>query len=440
MPDPKKKNNHPFLNRLRVWLTTNIGIKLLSVALAILLWVVVVYNDESITRSRTLNGLSALLNGQNSLASNSLALIENPLDALNGNITVELDVPQAHYSLVSESNVRVWLDLSNIRTAGTQLVPLNVTCTYGSVKNVFPSTVEVQVEALDSRSVPLNAVLTGKHRNYWYNVQALNPSTITVSGASSIVQNLSQGQLEVDVSNMTETTTRAYPFQLYDYSGDEVPQDLLTRSSSSVTAAIEVFPTKELPVSNDIEDILQGRVADGYTVKSITITPSTVTVAAEESLLDSLSELAIEPVEVDSVDRSFTVRRPISKLSDIRYFSTEQVYVTVEIEESVDSVVFSDVPVVLLNTPDHLEVTDTPDAINVRVTGGLSEISALTADMLQATVDLSQASGGVNSYPVEISVPGHPNLTFEVTPSTLPVSLAEREISTNGTNDGGTNP
>lgn len=438
MPD-QKNNLHPILEKMRGWLTTRLGFKLLSIALAVLLWVIVVYNDESITRSRTLNGLSALLNGQNSLSSNSLALTENPLTELSGNITVELDVPQAQYSLVNENNVRVWLDLSSIRTAGTQLVPLNVTCTYGTVKNVFPSTVQVDVEALDSRSVPLNATLSGRDQSYWYNIRSLNPSTITVSGASSIVQNIAQGRLEVDVTNMSEATARAYPFTLYDYSGNEVSQDLLSRTSSSVTASIEVFPTKELTVSCDLEDIIQGRVADGYEVKSISVSPPTITVAADQSLLDSLTEIAIEPIEVESVDRSFTVRRSISKLSDIRFFSTEQVYVTVEIAESVDSVALSNVPVVLLNTPDHLEVTDTPDTINVRITGAVSEISDLTVDMLQATVDLSQAAAGVNSYPVQISVPGRPNLTFEITPSTLPVSLAERVIPTTEPNDGGSN-
>ena len=438
MPD-QKNNLHPILEKMRGWLTTRLGFKLLSIALAVLLWVIVVYNDESITRSRTLNGLSALLNGQNSLSSNSLALTDNPLTELSGNITVELDVPQAQYSLVNENNVRVWLDLSSIRTAGTQLVPLNVTCTYGTVKNVFPSTVQVDVEALDSRSVPLNATLSGRDQSYWYNIRSLNPSTITVSGASSIVQNIAQGRLEVDVTNISEATARAYPFTLYDYSGNEVPQDLLSRTSSSVTASIEVFPTKELTVSCDLEDIIQGRVADGYEVKSISVSPPTITVAADQSLLDSLTEIAIEPIEVESVNRSFTVRRSISKLSDIRFFSTEQVYVTVEIAESVDSVALSNVPVVLLNTPDHLEVTDTPDTINVRITGAVSEISDLTVDMLQATVDLSQAAAGVNSYPVQISVPGRPNLTFEITPSTLPVSLAERVIPTTEPNDGGSN-
>lgn len=438
MPD-QKNNLHPILEKMRGWLTTRLGFKLLSIALAVLLWVIVVYNDESITRSRTLNGLSALLNGQNSLSSNSLALTENPLTELSGNITVELDVPQAQYSLVNENNVRVWLDLSSIRTAGTQLVPLNVTCTYGTVKNVFPSTVQVDVEALDSRSVPLNATLSGRDQSYWYNIRSLNPSTITVSGASSIVQNIAQGRLDVDVTNMSEATARAYPFTLYDYSGNEVSQELLSRTSSSVTASIEVFPTKELTVSCDLEDIIQGRVADGYEVKSISVSPPTITVAADQSLLDSLTEIAIEPIEVESVNRSFTVRRSISKLSDIRFFSTEQVYVTVEIAESVDSVALSNVPVVLLNTPDHLEVTDTPDTINVRITGAVSEISDLTVDMLQATVDLSQAAAGVNSYPVQISVPGRPNLTFEITPSTLPVSLAERVIPTTEPNDGGSN-
>lgn len=436
MSDPKK-NIHPFLQRVIGWFTHNLLLKLLSVVLAIILWVLVVYNDDSITRSRTISGLSAMLNGQSVLSGNSLALIENPLTDLSGIISVELEVPEAQYTLVNENNVRVWLDLSNIRTVGTQLVPLNVTSTYGSVTSIYPSSVEVQVEVLDSRSVPLNATLSGRDNDHWYNVRTLNPSTITVSGASSIVQNIAMGRLDVDVTELTEETTQAYPFRLYDYSGNEVSQELLTRSSSSVTAAIEIYPTKELAVSSDLEDVISGSLAEGYEVKSISTSPSTITVAADQSLLDSLSEIAIEPIEVTSLDRSFTLRRPVSKLSDIRYYSAEQVYVTVEIVESVDSVAFSGISAVLLNTPDHLYVDTMPDTISVRVTGAISDISDLTADMLQVTVDLSQATAGVNSYPVQISVPGRSELTFELSPSTLPISLAERKTPQSDSNDGG---
>lgn len=429
MPDSKKKLPS-YLTTLRGWLTNNLGLKLLSVGMAIVLWLVVVYNDDTITRSRTVTGLNAVLTGQTTLSDSYLALVSRPAEALE-DISVELEVPQSQYSRVNENNVRVRLDLSSVRTTGVQQVPLTVTTTYGTVKSVFPSSVEVEIEALDSRSVPVNATLSGKDEDsgYWYNIKTLNPSTITVSGASSIVQNVAMGRLTVDVSDMTETTTRAYSFQLFDYSGNEISQDLLTKTSSSVSATVEVYPTKDLNVLTSLDDVLKGSIADGYEVENVVITPSTITVAAPEELLETLTSLAVEPVQAEDVKQSFTVRTSISKLSDIRYYSAEQVYVTVNIRESEDTVSFSNIPITLLNMPAELTLANSVELPSVQITGPLSDIQDLTVDMLQVTIDLSGAQAGTNDYPVQVSVPGRSELTFNLSSSEMTITLEAREAA-----------
>lgn len=429
MPDSKKKLPS-YLTTLRGWLTNNLGLKLLSVGMAIVLWLVVVYNDDTITRSRTVTGLNAVLTGQTTLSDSYLALGSRPAEALE-DISVELEVPQSQYSRVNENNVRVRLDLSSVRTTGVQQVPLTVTTTYGTVKSVFPSSVEVEIEALDSRSVPVNATLSGKDEDsgYWYNIKTLNPSTITVSGASSIVQNVAMGRLTVDVSDMTETTTRAYSFQLFDYSGNEISQDLLTKTSSSVSATVEVYPTKDLNVLTSLDDVLKGSIADGYEVENVVITPSTITVAAPEELLETLTSLAVEPVQAEDVKQSFTVRTSISKLSDIRYYSAEQVYVTVNIRESEDTVSFSNIPITLLNMPAELTLANSVELPSVQITGPLSDIQDLTVDMLQVTIDLSGAQAGTNDYPVQVSVPGRSELTFNLSSSEMTITLEAREAA-----------
>lgn len=419
------KNANPVWRKLYGYLTNNLGLKLLSIVLAIALWTLVVYSDDSITRSRTFSGLSAYLTGQTTLSDNYLALVSNPLENLS-DITVEVEVPQTQYSRVTENHVRVRLDLSNVRSAGTQLVPLSVSCTYGTVKNVYPAAVEVEIEARDSRSVPMNTTITGKDDAYWYNVKALNPGTINVAGASSIVQDIAQGRVTVDVADMTETDTRAYPYQLFDHLGNEIPQELVTRSASSVSATVEVYPTKELPVNKAIEDVLIGSIATGYEVESVDVTPSTITIAAGADLLDDLTVLAVEPIQVPTVNQSFTVRTSLAKLSGIKYYSAEQVYVTVNVREQEDTVAFSEVPVTLLNLPTNLTVAQPPLPISVQVTGPYSDVVGLTAEQLQVTIDLTQAQAGIHSYPVQISVPGCAHLTYSISTPEIPLTLTER--------------
>ena len=54
------------------------------------------------------------------------------------NISVQIQVPLSYYGLLSEENVQVTLDLSSVRSAGTQEVPLKATTTYGKVLKIMP--------------------------------------------------------------------------------------------------------------------------------------------------------------------------------------------------------------------------------------------------------------------------------------------------------------
>lgn len=313
-------------------LSHNLGLKLLSLLLAVLLWSYVVSSNPSITRTKDINSLTAYLSNESVLNSNRLALASDPSEALE-NVSVRLEVPQSSYALADAENVQVSVDLSSVRAAGTQEVALRATTTYGRVVTILPETVTLEFEAYDSRSVPLNASITGETMDtMWYNVSRLNPEELVISGPSSVVQTIASAYVYVDVTGRDTSYITAARFTLFDYNGEEIPQTLLSSSSSSVTVGVEVYPTRELPVSNDIADVVQGTPAEGYEVTSVTIQPEVVTVAADAELLEGLTELLIQPVDVTDADQTFSQRARISSLTDFKNISTEQVYVTVNIE------------------------------------------------------------------------------------------------------------
>ena len=147
--------------------TRHVGVKILSIILAIFLWAYVVSSDTSITRSKVLSGVGVQLTGQTILQRNNLALLTDVTSQL-ASISVEVEVSQSNYALVSSSNVDVVLDLSNITRAGTQVLSLRATTPYGRVTNIWPASVELQVEQLDTRYVPVNVEFVGEVReDYW---------------------------------------------------------------------------------------------------------------------------------------------------------------------------------------------------------------------------------------------------------------------------------
>lgn len=62
-------------------LSHNLGLKVLSLIMAVLLWNYVVSSNTSITRTKTLSGLTGYISGQTSLSTYGLAMLENPTES-----------------------------------------------------------------------------------------------------------------------------------------------------------------------------------------------------------------------------------------------------------------------------------------------------------------------------------------------------------------------
>ena len=372
-------------------LSNNLGYKLLSLLMAILLWNYVIATNSSITRSKAIYNLTGTVSGLSTLSENKLALAQSPEEALSG-ITVTVEAPQADYSRVSSDNVQVSLDLSSVRAAGTQEVPLRATSSYGRVRSISPETLTLTFESLDSRNVAVNSVIEGSTDGYWYNVTRSNPSTLTISGAASVVQSITSARVIADVRGMTDSTITARPYVLLDAAGKEIPQDMLNCSTSSISVSVDIYPCRDIPVSTDQQSIIVGAPAPGFEVQSVTIQPQTIQVAAERDLLDSIEQLVIEPVSVEGATQSFSAKSTVTQLSDFKNVSSEQVYVNVAIAEETIEEYIDNVRIIFTGKAENLIASY--DQLGVEVTGPRSDVERLREEGVTVSVDLTGLGEG----------------------------------------------
>lgn len=415
-----------------IWglLSHNFGLKIMSLLLAILLWNYVVTSNTSITRSKEIEGLSGYVSGQTTLSTYGLALLDDPTDALS-DISVVVEVPQANYSRLSASNVQVWLDLAGVRTAGTQEVALKASSSIGRVESIYPDSLTLTFETLDSRVVPVNVTVTDDGSgDYWYNVSRVNPSTITVSGAASVVRNLASANAKVAGCGNENLYTAAVPYELVDLEGNVISPIMLNRSSTSVSVSLSTYPVKELKIADDITNVVTGQPAEGYVVESVSIQPETIRVAAEAGLLSGLEQLFIEPVSVEGIGQSFSVRAKVSALSNFKYVSAEQVYVNINIVEESMSAWVEDVDVRFSGKGDGLSVTYRYDDLRVFVTGPRSIVEQMVQDGLSASIDLKDLAAGDYELPLIFETERYPEMVFQPEMETLPITLTE--FDTNG--------
>ena len=410
-------------------LSNNLGYKLLSLLLAILLWNYVISTNTNITRVKTLYNLTGSVSGQSTLTANQLALTEDPTDALSG-LSVNVEASQADYSKVSAGNVQVTLDLSGVRAVGTQEVPLRASTTYGRVRSISPQSVTLTFENLDSRNVTVNPDVFGQEDGYWYNVNRVNPSVLTVSGASSVVQSIASARVGVDVAGMTASSVKVLPFILLDGEGNEVSKAMLNRTTSSISVTMDVYPCREIPFATDASSLVTGVPQDGYVVESVTVQPESAIVAADQDFLDSLSQLMVAPVSVDGASQSFSERSEVSQLSDFKNVSVEQVYVNVNIVEETITGYVEHVKVAFVNTADNLVASYEP--LGVSVTGPRSIVEAVQQGGMTVQVDLSGYGPGYYLLSPTIDAARYPDLSFQseaVSVTLTDVSTGEADIS-----------
>ena len=147
-------------------------------------------------------------------------------------------------------------------------------------------------------------------------VSEIDPETINITfeGSSSVVPRLNRNNVtvSVDVSRITSegsydlTYTVAMPTNLNTTGGSGI-----TRSSNVESIRVTVVPlyTREL----SIEGTFVGEVADGYQAGELEITPETVTISGEESVVNQVARAVVE-VGGDALTETYTGDLPITLL------------------------------------------------------------------------------------------------------------------------------
>lgn len=188
---------------------------------------------------------------------------------------------------------------------------------------------------------------------------------------------------------------------------------------------MDVYPTKEIPISTDAANVVTGQPAAGYVVGEITIQPETLTVAADRELLEAVEELHVEPIDVEGATQSFTVKASVASLSSFKSISAEEVYVNVTINEETVGAWVEDVDVSYANKGENLTLTEKTDKVRVYVTGPRSAVSALQEAGFAATVDLTGLTAGTYEAALTFPTDAYPSVTFTPEVNEVKVVLAD---------------
>lgn len=444
---PRKEN--PLRARVENWMDSKAGRvlkavlknwpwKLLAFFLAICLWAGLITQDPTLTRERVFNDVTLSVSGAETMRRSNGLIVLSGLEEENLNVRMRVEVPQREYNTVTAANYNPRVELSRITEPGEQTLRVAATSTtsYGIVEDIYPATIDVVVDRyVTNYRVPVTVNLTGEYPDGFYaDALSLDPSTVAVSGPETIVDQIARVMVDYDVSLLkAEAGERvsALPIRFVTREGETIESEQLEASSASVvlrtiTVKQTLYPTRVLPLSGNA--LIEGQPAHGYRVASVSVSPTELTVAASQEVLDAMGNMVLEsPVDVNGVSESFDETVRVRRPAELEHISSGSLTVSVEIEPVIVRRVFDSVKLFARGMGSGLRASMDVSTLSMMVTGPQLQVESLRNADVTAYVDTSGLTAGTHVLPVQFLATGTDmtDLSFVATPATVTVTLAE---------------
>lgn len=282
---------------MRKLLTNNIGLKLLSVFGAIILWIIVVNVDDPVI-SRIYTGIPVeIINGSAITAEGKTFEVADDTDTISVVISAERSIIEA----LSRENIKATADMKNLTFMNTVPIELKTNRFADKIGSISSKTsnLSVIIEERKNKQIKLTINTEGKVAQ-GYIAGEIDPvvDVVKVSGPESKVELVKTAEIVVDYADMNESFTTSCTVSLFDEDGEEIFDEAITVSKKEVRASVEILETKEIPVTAGYVGI----TAAGYSPTGTVICdPSSIVVAGKGAAFDNLSSIKI-PDEVLSID------------------------------------------------------------------------------------------------------------------------------------------
>lgn len=329
-------------------------------------------------------------------------------------VSLVLDGKQFEIGSYGPENVRVVADASGITEPGTYEVPLTVndngTRSY-SVTSISPSTVTLTFEARATKLLQIQTSITGLSTPADYiapeNEIVLEPSTVEVSGADSLVSRVERAVVEISFSReVSSTQQQNSKIVYYDENGNKLDTEDISYFHQDVNSVAVTIPVKRvatLPLTVSFLNVPENFPVDEL---EYSLSVDTLTVAAEDSVLRNHNNLVLGYIDFKQMNLLTSSQMDFAvQLPDGFTNMDETEIVTVSFEaDNLASTNLSLKNFQLVNVPEGYAVTVEEESLRVYILGRKSIISSIAAGDFVVKVDLSDMRLRSGKYEMPVSI------------------------------------
>ncbi len=416
-------------------LTRNIGLKAISLVVAMLIWFLIATINNP-TTSKLFRDVSVEIINQSSVAD-----IDKAFDVLDGDsVTLKVTERKSVLNNLTSSSFHVVADMENLNEMDA--VPLTVTCDSALVTwdeiEISPASMKVQLETKRQSEFMVSISSSGAPEKGYEvgTMELLQGKSVQIAGPESLLNRIGRVAAVVNTAHLNENSVIPTVLQIFDKNDEELNEAQYARLQIMNASGV-VLENKQVSVSVSIWEIRngipliivpEGTPAQGCQVSKISTLPESISLVGSSNAFKTLDENGGLTVGVSVEDAQETVVTDVNMQDVLAELDTDEirltsdadpnVTVTVELERIGDRTL--EVPlssITLENLPEGMNLTYSPaDAIQVKVHSETENVYRLDIEDISAAVDLAPcANAGSYEIPVEIELPEGYDLLSDIT-------------------------
>lgn len=390
-------------------LTNNFWMKILSLAIAIVFWFVII-NTKDPVESKIFRDVPVTVLNEDKVLER-----EKVLEVIEGDtVDVKVEGRRSVLEKMTEADIVATADLTEVSFMDTVLIRASVpNHPEVSVLNNGENMMKLSFEDYVTKHFSFKVKTMGETMSGYFVGDALpSPNIIQISGAESVLDKIKEVVLEVDVSGRSvDFTTTAVPV-VYDMNGDVIGASKIDIQSGTenVTVNVPILASKEV----ELRVKTVGEVEEGYEIltESIEFQPEKILVAGTKEELDKLGSFLTVEVNVAGqkgvIERNIQINTLLDKsLTSLRVVNEQIFSVKITVTPYVERVL--EIPVSeieLRNVGEGLIATLVQTTgVSVTLKCKTSRAPLITVDSLNPYVDLSGYTEGTYTLPLSLELP-----------------------------------
>ena len=267
---------------------------IVCVLLSFSLWVYI-SNVENVNRTIELKNISVTIDNESALSESKLVLLPHQIFEVN----LRIEGPSKKVYSISKQDFNLKVDLSAYALkSGVNNIPVKIV-DYPegiNIKNTGNLTIKVVLENLEEKEVNVTSKINTTFQDGISEVSSeISPQKVTISGASSLIDKVSQVVIDGSENNISRNFSRTFNLKAVDANGDEV--DGVEISTKKVTYSMKVKKQKEVPIKIDY----QGSLPSGISKESEELSINNIIVSGEVDDVDKIESIKTEPIYLSNI-------------------------------------------------------------------------------------------------------------------------------------------